>query len=176
MSAVQIRAANVNDLESIREIYNQEILNGTATWNFTAMALSDIQTWFKTLQEQNHPVLVAEHQPTGKVIGYANYNEFRSIQGFYKTVEHAVFLHPDYTGQGIGKQLLLRLMEIARSQGMHIMVAAIDSENVASIHLHQRLGFVQTGYMPQVGEKFGQWRDLVLMQLNLDQLQTESIT
>ncbi|ENV45740.1 MULTISPECIES: GNAT family N-acetyltransferase [Acinetobacter] len=169
MSAVQIREANVNDLESIRDIYNQEILNGTATWNHTAMALSDIQTWFKALQDQNNPILVAEHQPTGKVIGYANYDEFRSIQGFYKTIEHAVFLHHDYTGQGIGKQLLLRLMEIATSQGMHIMVAAIDSENIASIYLHQKLGFIQTGYMPQVGEKFGQWRDLVLLQLNLDQ-------
>ncbi|MCK8641484.1 N-acetyltransferase family protein [Acinetobacter schindleri] len=168
MSAVQIREANEDDLKSIRDIYNQEILNGTATWNHTAMALSDLQTWFKALQDQNNPVLVAEHLPTGKVIGYANYDEFRSIQGFYKTIEHAVFLHPDYTGQGIGKLLLLRLMEIARSQGMHIMVAAIDSENIASIYLHQKLGFIQTGYMPQVGEKFGQWRDLVLMQLNLD--------
>lgn len=169
MSAVQIRTANIDDLESILNIYNQEILNGTATWNHTAMALSDIQTWFKALQDQNNPILVAEHQPTGKVIGYANYDEFRSIQGFYKTIEHAVFLHHDYTGQGIGEQLLLRLMEIASRQGMHIMVAAIDSENIASIHLHRKLGFIQTGYMPQVGEKFGQWRDLVLLQLNLDQ-------
>lgn len=65
--------------------------------------------------------------------------------------------------------MLLRLIDIAKNQGMHVMVAAIDSENTASIHLHQKLDFVQTGYMPQVGEKFGQWRDLVLMQLNLDQ-------
>lgn len=169
MHAIQIRSANKNDLESIREIYNQEVLNGSATWNHTAMAISDMQTWFEALQEQNHPVLIAEHQPTGKVIGYANYDQFRSIQGFYKTIEHSVFLHADYIGQGIGKQLLLRLMEIAKSQGMHIMVAAIDSENAASIHLHQKLGFIQTGYMPQVGEKFGQWRDLILLQLNLDQ-------
>ncbi|EIM38841.1 putative phosphinothricin N-acetyltransferase [Acinetobacter sp. HA] len=169
MSAVQIRTANIDDLESILNIYNQEIINGTATWNHTAMAWSDIQAWFKTLQDQNYPVLVAEHQPTAKIIGYANYDEFRSIQGFSKTIEHAVFLHPDYTGQGIGEQLLLRLMEIASRQGMHIMVAAIDSENIASIHLHRKLGFIQTGYMPQVGEKFGQWRDLVLLQLNLDQ-------
>lgn len=63
----------------------------------------------------------------------------------------------------------MRLMEIASRQGMHIMVAAIDSENIASIHLHRKLGFIQTGYMPQVGEKFGQWCDLVLLQLNLDQ-------
>ena len=48
------------------------------------------------------------------------------------------------------------------------MVAAIDHENQASMVLHEKLGFVQTGYMPQVGQKFGQWRDLVLMQLLLD--------
>jgi phosphinothricin acetyltransferase len=48
------------------------------------------------------------------------------------------------------------------------MVAAIDSENTSSIRLHEKLGFVQTAYMPQVGQKFGQWRDLVLLQLNLD--------
>ena len=35
--------------------------------------------------------------------------------------------------------------------------------------LHEKFGFVQTGYMPQVGQKFGQWRDLVLMQLLLNQ-------
>jgi L-amino acid N-acyltransferase len=56
MSAVQIRTANIDDLESILNIYNQEIINGTATWNHTAMAWSDIQAWFKTLQDQNYPV------------------------------------------------------------------------------------------------------------------------
>ncbi len=50
----------------------------------------------------------------------------------------------------------------------HVMVAAIDHENQASIVLHEKLGFKQTGYMPEVGQKFGKWRDLVLMQLNLD--------
>lgn len=49
MSQTQIRPANKNDLESIREIYNQEVLNGSATWNHTAMAISDIQTWFEAL-------------------------------------------------------------------------------------------------------------------------------
>ena len=48
------------------------------------------------------------------------------------------------------------------------MVAAIDHDNSGSIALHQQLGFQHCGYMPQVGRKFGQWRDLVLMQLILD--------
>lgn len=169
MNPSLIRPATVEDLERIGEIYNQEIRSGTATWNYTAHSMAEFQNWFQHLQKHQFPLLVVEDQSSGKVVGYANYDQFRTIQGFYKTVEHSIFLHPDYTGQGLGKQLLLRLIDIAKNQGMHIMVAAIDSENTASIHLHQKLGFVQTGYMPQVGEKFSEWRDLVLMQLNLDQ-------
>src|SRR5690606_37674702 len=99
------------------------------------------------------------------------YDQFRSIQGFQQTVEHSIFLNPDYAGQGLGSKLLQYLIGQAQVQKLHIMVAAIDSENTSSIRLHEKLGFVQTAYMPQVGQKFGQWRDLVLLQLNLDQIQ-----
>ena len=48
------------------------------------------------------------------------------------------------------------------------MVAAIESGNTGSIALHQKLGFVVTGQMPEVGTKFGLWLDLTFMQLKLD--------
>ena len=65
-------------------------------------------------------------------------------------------------------EALERLIEHAKQHKIHVMIAAIDHENFGSIHLHTQLGFKQTGYMPQVGQKFGQWRDLVLMQLNFE--------
>ena len=49
------------------------------------------------------------------------------------------------------------------------MVAGIESQNQASLHLHQSLGFVVTAQMPQVGTKFGRWLDLTFMQLQLDE-------
>ncbi|MGX8249499.1 N-acetyltransferase family protein, partial [Escherichia coli] len=63
--------------------------------------------------------------------------------------------------------LMQALIERAREARLHVMVAAIESENAASIRLHQRLGFVITGQMPQVGRKFGRWLDLTFMQLIL---------
>ena len=48
------------------------------------------------------------------------------------------------------------------------MVAGIESQNQVSVHLHETLGFVVTGQMPQVGTKFGRWLDLTFMQLQLD--------
>ena len=60
------------------------------------------------------------------------------------------------------------LIERAQTAGLHVMVAAIESGNSASIRLHERLGFVTTGQMPQVGRKFGRWLDLTFMQLMLN--------
>ena len=60
------------------------------------------------------------------------------------------------------------LVERATAAGMHVMIAGIESGNAASIALHERLGFVEVGRMPQVGIKFGRWLDLSMLQLVLD--------
>ena len=51
--------------------------------------------------------------------------------------------------------------------GKHVMVAGIASDNDASLRLHERHGFFETGRMPEVGFKFERWLDLVLMQKRL---------
>ncbi len=163
-----IRPAQIQDLEQILPIYNAEILYGTSTWNSTPKTIQDFQNMLSELNAQGFPLLVAEHSASKQIAGYADYSTFRPIQGFKHTVEHSVFLHADFIGQGLGKALMLKLIEHARQNAIHVMVGAIDHENQASIALHEKLGFKQTGYMREVGQKFGQWRDLVLMQLNLN--------
>ena len=163
-----LRPAQISDLEQILAIYNAEILDGTANWNNTTKSSADFQTWFSSLMAQQFPLFVAEHRTSKKIAGYADYSAFRQIHGFKQTVEHSVFIHPDFSRQGLGKALMLKLIDHAQQHKIHVMVAAIDHENKASIVLHEKLGFVQTGYLPQIGQKFGQWRDLVLMQRILD--------
>ncbi len=165
----QIRFATADDLEAILAIYNAEILNGTANWNDQAVSLADYQQRFQSMQQQQFPMIVVEDQHRQQVAGYAYYAAFRAISGYRQSIEHSVFIDPGYARQGLGKALMQQLIHLATQQNMHIMVAAIDSENKGSIVLHEQLGFVQTGYMPQVGQKFGQWRDLVWMQLQLTQ-------
>ena len=43
------------------------------------------------------------------------------------------------------------------------MIAGVDAENVASLRLHERLGFVECARMPEVGCKFDRWLDLVFL-------------
>ena len=164
----QIRPAQVSDLEHIMRIYNREISTGLATWNSQLKTLEDYQQWYLDLTQQQFPIFVAEEISTQKIAGYADYSSFRHINGYKQTVEHSVYIDPQFARQGLGKALMLKLIEHAKQQHIHVMVAAIDYENTGSIYLHEQLGFKQTGYMPQVGQKFGQWRDLVLMQLNFE--------
>ncbi|TWI58351.1 phosphinothricin acetyltransferase [Pseudomonas duriflava] len=161
--------ASEADLPGILAIYNDAVENTTAIWNETLVDLDNRRAWLADRTAQKFPVLVA-HDASGAVIGYASYCTWRTIEGFRHTVEHSVYVRSDQCGQGIGPQLMQALITCARNVNLHMMVAAIESGNAVSIRLHERLGFVTTGQMPEVGKKFGRWLDLTFMQLKLEPL------
>jgi phosphinothricin acetyltransferase len=115
-------------------------------------------------------VLVADEQ--GEVLGFAAYEYFRGEgkwPGYRLTMEQSIHVRGDSWGRGVGRALIEALLERARAAGVHVMVAAIDSENGESLRFHERLGFVEVARMPQTGVKFGRWLTLVLMQRVLDE-------
>lgn len=161
-----IRDAAEADLPALRDIFNDAVLNTTAIWMDNVVDLASRQAWFAARAQQGYPILVAENA-AGEVVGYASFGDWRPFDGFCHTVEHSVYIRADQRGKGLGPQLLATLIERAKACDKHVMVAAIESGNAASIRLHQRLGFAITGQMPQVGRKFGRWLDLTFMQLIL---------
>ncbi|WP_376874353.1 GNAT family N-acetyltransferase [Albirhodobacter sp. R86504] len=163
---MELRAANAADAAGITLIYNDAVTNTTAIWNdFTVDAANRI-AWMADREAQGFPVLVA--MEAGEVLGYASYGTWRAIDGFRRTVEHSVYVSAQARGRGVGVALMEALIAEAKTRGVHVMVAAIDASNAVSIRLHERLGFRQTGVMPQVGMKFGRWLDLAFLQLQLD--------
>jgi phosphinothricin acetyltransferase len=66
------------------------------------------------------------------------------------------------------------LLETLREDGARELIAVIgDSDNYGSIQLHKRAGFAHVGIMKNVGQKFGRWLDVVIMQRSLRPPQTE---
>lgn len=157
-----LRDALPDDLPDLLAIYNDAVLNTTAIWNETPVDLANRQAWFELRAAQGYPILVAVDD--SGVLGYASFGDWRPFEGFRYTVEHSVYVRGDQRGKGLGPVLMEALIERARAGGKHVMVAAIESGNAASIRLHERLGFVVTGQMAQVGMKFGRWLDLTFMQ------------
>jgi L-amino acid N-acyltransferase YncA len=161
-----IRDAGLSDIAAITAIYNHAVLHTTAIWNDTTISVQNRIDWLQQRQAQGYPVLVAVNQ-ANDVLGYASFGEWRPFDGYKQTVEHSVYVREGQQGAGIGTALMRSLMLRARQLDKHVMVAAVDADNIASIKLHLALGFQQVGLMPQVGRKFGRWLDLVWLQLVL---------
>lgn len=161
-----IRYASKEDCAAIAEIYNHAVLHTAAIWNDKTVDTDNRIARFEARQLAGYPVLVSEEN--GVVTGYSSFGDWRAFDGFRHTVEHSVYVHPDHQGKGLGRSLLVALIKEARRLNKHVMVAGIEAQNRASLHLHETLGFVISGQMPQVGTKFGRWLDLTFMQLQLD--------
>ena len=159
------RPAAEADLTAILAIYNDAVKHTTAIWNDTIVDLDNRRAWLKARVGLGYPVLVGEED--GGVVAYGSFGDFRAFDGYRFTVEHSVYVTEGSRRRGVASVLLLALVEHATALGKHVMVAGIASENEASIRLHRKHGFVETGRMPEVGFKFGRWLDLVLMQRNL---------
>lgn len=166
-----IRPATPQDAPAIMDIYNDAVLNTTAIWNDDPVDVQNRIDWMSTRHEQGYPVFVSTNEH-GNVSGYASYGPWRAFDGFAQTAELSLYVHNGYRGQGVGRALLGHLIEAARAQGLHVLVAGIEAQNNPSLGLHISLGFTETARMPQVGKKFGRWLDLVFLQKQLDPRET----
>lgn len=161
-----IRKATEKDLEDILEIYNNAILNTTATYDYEPYTIENRRDWFNKKIENNEPIIVFEKD--GKVVGLATFGNFRSKPGYKYTIEHSVYVHKDYRKEGIGTKLLDKLIKIAIEREYKTIVAGIDAENDSSIKMHIKFGFKYSGTIKNAGYKFGKWLNVSFYQLNLE--------
>lgn len=164
---MEIRDAGQEHVDGITAIYNDAVEHTTAIWNETKLDTANRLAWLADRQRAGYPVLVAV-DGQDDVLGYASFGDWRAWDGYRHTVEHSVYVRADQRGKGIGKALMLALIERARASGKHVMVAGIEAKNAESIRLHENLGFEQVGHLKEVGTKFGAWLDLAFLQLTLD--------
>jgi L-amino acid N-acyltransferase len=165
MQDVTVRLARVDDLPAINAIYNHYVERSTCTYQYEPTGLEERLAWFDE-HDASHPVTVATR--SNGVVGWGSLSWFRTRIGYRFTVENAVYVRHDLHGQGIGGALLSDLVERGRAAGHRAIVAGISAEQSGSIALHLRAGFVEAGRLRQVGFKFDQWLDLILLERLLD--------
>jgi L-amino acid N-acyltransferase len=159
---VQIRLVAVGDAAAMRDIYNLEVLESTVTFDLVPRTQSDQLAWIDA-HSGGHPAIVAI-DAEGTLVGFASVSPYRDRPAYSTTVENSVYVRRDRQGHGIGRALLASLIERAREHGFHSMIARIVGGHAASIALHRGCGFEEIGVEREVGRKFGQWLDVVLMQ------------
>ncbi len=162
MTEAIIRAAGEADCEAMRAMLNAEIRTGVNVWQEAERTEAEMRDWLGQRRAAGMAVMVAEEG--GIVVGYAGYGSFRPHSGYALTVEHSLYVDARHRGRGIGGRLLGDLVDRAAAQGLHAMIGGVEAGNAASLALHRRHGFEETGRLPEIGRKFERWLTLVLMQ------------
>jgi L-amino acid N-acyltransferase YncA len=158
---VEVRPAQLDDAEAIRQIYNVEVTTSMVTFDLVPRTVEEQRSWLLD-RSGAHLALVARE--AGAIVGFGSLSPYRDRPAYRTTVEDSVYVHREHQGKGIGTVLLTALVEGATAHGFHAVMARIVGGHTASIALHERLGFEVVGTEREVGRKFGKWLDVVLMQ------------
>lgn len=165
----EIRPFVFTDLKSITEIYTDEVLHGTASYEVEAPSEYDMRARFVMLVANRFPALVAVEGEY--ILGYAYVDFFRKRPASQWMVENSIFVARHARGRGVGRKLLSTLIEHSAAMGFRQMVAVIGdgSMNHASVNLHKNMGFIECGCIKASAFKHGRWLDTVLMQRSLNE-------
>jgi phosphinothricin acetyltransferase len=158
-----IRPSRDEDLAAITAIYAHHVLHGTGTFETEPPTAEDMASRRADVLSKNLPYLVAERD--GEVLGFAYCNWFKPRPAYRFSAEDSIYLSDKARGQGLGSRLLAALTQAAESTGVRKLIAVIgDSANAGSIGVHRAQGFTHVGILKDCGWKFGEWRDVVLME------------
>ena len=160
-----LRPARKEDLPAILQIINHAIATTTAHYSYDPIPLEEHVQWYDRQMAANMPVLVADDG--NRIIGYGSYNQFRDRIGYRFSVEHSVYVAEGCQGMGVGSALLKALIVQAKAEGRHTLIAGMDSANQGSVDFHKKHGFEEVARFREVGYKFGEWLDVIFMQLFL---------
>ncbi|HWP60612.1 MAG TPA: GNAT family N-acetyltransferase [Candidatus Acidoferrales bacterium] len=166
MSEIIVREATEADMPAVHRIYSYHVLHGFGSFEEEPPSVAELKRRRREVLRRGLPYLVAELN--GTVVGYSYGTLFRTRSAYRYTVEDSVYVDRDFGGRGIGRALLQALIARCEAGPWRQMVAVIgDSRNLASIGLHESLGFRVVGTLKSVGFKHGRWVDSVLMQRGL---------
>jgi phosphinothricin acetyltransferase len=164
MHASSIRLATADDFAAIAAITNHYIRTTAIHFGSEEQTAEELRALWQE-HEDVYPWLVAGDG--GEVLAYAKAGVWRGRPAYRWTPESGLYVHHEHLGQGLGKPLYARLLDLLRAQGFHSVMAGATLPNPASERLHQSLGFETVGIVRQAGFKFGRWHDVVFWQRRL---------
>lgn len=162
---VSIRLATVADAAAIAAIYAPFCTTTRISFEEVAPDRDEMARRIAGERAGAYPWLVAEED--GAVAGYCTSGPLRVRPAYRWSCETGIYLAPGASGRGTGRALLGRMLGLLEGQGFVTVIGAIALPNLASVALHQALGFDRVGTYRGVGFKFGEWVDVGLWQRDL---------
>jgi len=153
----EIHAMTPADWPAVEAIYAEGITTGDATFE------TETPTWaeFDTGRLSEHRLAAVED---GRVVGWSALSPTSSRACYAGVMEHSVYVAGSAQGRGIGRALMVSLLAGAHAAGIWTIQTSILPENVASLTLHERVGFRVVGRRERIARQDGIWRDTLLLE------------
>jgi phosphinothricin acetyltransferase len=145
------------DWPAVRDIYAEGIATRNATFE------TDIPDWTKW-DSGHHKECRLLAKNDGGILGWAALSPASTRQVYRGVAEVSIYVARSARTRGVGKALLVALIEASERCGIWTLQAGIFPENVASIQLHKLCGFREVGLRHRVGQLAGVWRDVCLLE------------
>ena len=159
-----IERAKLSDLPAITRIYNEYILERSATADLKLVSTKERGPWFNAYGG-SRPIFV--YKENGEILGYCSLGDFNPKIAYDISVEISIYVAKKALKKGIGKQLLAHSLNEARELNLKNIIALIFSQNKASLGLFLKFGFEKWGELPGVCLMDGEYKDVVILGLKL---------
>lgn len=162
---ITIRDARPEDLPAIVAIYNSTITSRMVTADTEPVSVESREDWFKSHSPEKRPLWVAVDGE--KVAAWVSFKSFYGRPAYDQTAEIAIYLDPDYRGQGIGRQLLDYAIKLSPNLKIKTLLGFVFAHNSPSLGLFGKAGFTIWGHLPKVAEIDEQEYDLLILGLRI---------
>ncbi|HJV67665.1 GNAT family N-acetyltransferase [Ideonella sp.] len=132
--AETLRPARVQDARALAEM-SRDLIEGGLSWRYTPPRMAAL------IRERDTMALVASDGP--RLHGFA-------VMQFGDTEAHLTLLcvQPAQRHRGIGRRLIEWLVASARVAGITAIRLELRADNASALAFYQRLGFVETQWLP----------------------------
>ena len=152
-----IRKMKAIDADRVLAIYRSGIATRNATFQ------TQVPSWSEWDQgHHQHSRIVFEDN--NKVVGWAALSPVSGRACYAGVAELSIYVDTLLLGQGIGRQLMARIIELSDQNSIWTLQSSVFPENFATIKLHENFGFRKVGIREKIAQLDGQWRDTLILE------------
>ncbi len=139
---ITYRAASLDDLPTIIQMLADDPL-GQKRERYTEPISEKYLSAFEAIEkDKNNEVILACYEEN--IIGFfqITYIPYLTYMGKWRALIEGVRVHKSFRNQGLGKELILKSIELAKQKKCHLLQLTTDKKRPEAIAFYKAVGFV----------------------------------
>ena len=150
-----------DNISEVLDIYNSYVLNSTATFHIDTIEADELKRMISMGHSKYQSFAIIEKN---RICGFCYLSQFRYKEAYDRTAEVTLYFHPNHTGKGYGKKVMLFLENLAKQHQVVNLIGVITEENINSVKLFEKCGYFKAAHLKKVGVKFDRALDVTWYQ------------